>query len=93
MTDNIGIKIDGNIELADKLEDLILNILNTSAGDSVKEKALDILSEAFPKTGYNTISNVHIQMPQPERVEYARQDYEDTNEDTDQDNLDEEEYY
>lgn len=89
MADNIGIKIDGNVELADKLEGLILNILNTSAGDAVKEKALDILSEAFPKTGYNTISNVHIQMPQPERVEYAYKDGEDTN----QDNLDEEEDY
>jgi len=82
MSDNIGIKIDGNVELADKLEGLILNILNTSAGDSGKEKALDILQEAFPKTGYNVITGCHIEMPRPEHVT-------DTFED-DEDNLNEE---
>ena len=93
MSDNIGIKIGGNVELADKLEGLILNILNTSAGDSVKIKALEILEEAFPSVRNTSISNVHIEMPQPGLVEYTRQDYEDTNEDTDTDNLNEEEYY
>jgi hypothetical protein len=92
MTDNIGIKIDGNTKLADKLEGLVLNILNTSAGDSVKEKALDILEKAFPQAGNNSISNVHIEMhpPQPSRVvdtcpyEDCEVDYEDNYEDGEQ---------
>ena len=87
MADNIGIKLEASPVLADKLEGLILSILNTSAGDVVKVKALEILEEAFPGIRNTSISNIHIQMPQPERDEYAYKEPEDTN----QGNLDEEE--
>jgi endonuclease III len=53
------INIEGNVELADNLQELILSILNTSAGDSVKEKALDVLQEAFPKPAPISISECY----------------------------------
>lgn len=59
MTVQAGLYIEGNAELAAELKSLILDILNTSAGDSVKEKALDILESAFPKPSPNNISNCY----------------------------------
>lgn len=97
MSDNIGIKIDGNVQLADALEGLILNILNTSAGDSVKETALGVLKEAFPYPKNVSISNAHVQMPEQKVSGYACGSTgcnEEIDEDNlDEDNLDEEEDY
>ncbi len=94
MAENIAIKVDGNIALAEKLEVLILNILNTSAGDSVKETALSILKEAFPYPKHVSISNVHVeQTSQPGQAHYGVGQTDDTSQDTNQDNLDEEEDY
>lgn len=81
---NCGLYIEANVELADKLQDLVLSILNTSAGDSVKEKALDILQEAFPKPAPNSINNCYF------TTEQKKEEPADTELDED---FDEEEHY